>query len=377
MAIGAIFRAIVGTATTSAEKSVASRALTSVVRRPRIIAKAKSLRKPNKILTGARGQSIVPYTPPERIKVPSRPTGSQHAGNRQPVDTLAPSNYGQYNRGGESKSIADAFTENPSPNRDDNNDSTARLLATASLLQNQLSSFIPSINWNASVSARGFKTTPLRTVLHYCLAVAFGMIHQTRVGHTIIKVDLFPNENKVDVSFTNSSSLLFEPLNLAFIGAAQQAEKSPPTNENSVASWLTLGAPSFVISKIWEFTKAAKDPKKALDDVLQNAGNLARRLGAAGIWDMAQSDIYAGTPPVTLDIGKPQPYQTMYDNSVVGRFPMLTRQLTLNPQAPVVPTMDYPSHFDLRSLVAQALYDPGVLPPTPDTNVALPSKDLP
>lgn len=281
---------------------------------------------------------------------------------------------GTYGQGKQLEKITPASTLSPiEPRGAEEKDTTARLLASANLLNSNLSSYIPSISWTGSVSARGFKTTPLRTVLHYCLAAVFGLIHQTRVGHSTFKVDLYPNENKVEVVFTNSSVLLLEALNSStnVLASVLEVAKDGMANLGRV-----LSAPQQVVPGVFKFIRDANDPKKALDDFLKVIGDQMRHLGVAGIWDMAQSDIYAGQPPLTMLAGKPQPYMTMFDDSFHDKKPMLTRKLAVNPQAPQVAQMHFPTHFDLRSLVAQALYDPGVLPPPPDTNVALPNARL-
>jgi len=365
-----ILRSVLAAAASQGPRSMA-------IKRAVQTARIKSIpRKPNKILRvsapKAQSQPVVPYSHPERINVPRRETSQrEHPGNRAPIDTSSTSYFKN-----QSKESLDTAPAPPSPERQKTVDSTARLLATSQFLSQQLSSFIPSISWKGSITATGFKTTPLRTVLHYCLAAVFGLIHQTRIGHSAIHVDLHPNENRVDVVFINSSSLLLELFNVALVGfAGNPGDFLKGAAFGAVGNRL-IGQSKGVTTSIFEFAKGKIDTNEAVKDIVDTIGEISRRIGPGGIWDMAQSDIYAGKPPGTMEIGKVEPFDSIYQESVIGKKPMLTRQLALNPQAPTIPNMHYPTHFDLRSLVAQALYDPGVMPPIPDTNVALPNVEL-
>lgn len=251
----------------------------------------------------------------------------------------------------------------------------ANLAFAGSSLQQLASSFIPGISWTGSVSARGFKGTSLRTVLHYCLAVAFGLARQSRIGSTTYKVDLFHVENRVEVHYSSSTSLAMEWMNVA------DSLREAVTNVAIDAGVRLMGGAS-VSGGIGTFNNAVvSNAEKAAKDLLQSVVALNRVLGPAGIWEMAQTDIKTGIPPVTLKIinapgnTEIQPFTDMANWSDVLKRPLLTRDMAMNPEPTQIPQMDS-THYDLRSLVAQVLHDPGVLPPVPDTNIALASKTL-
>jgi hypothetical protein len=248
----------------------------------------------------------------------------------------------------------------------------AELALGANQLNQLASSFYPGITWTGSVEARGFKDTHMKTVLHYCLAVAFGQCHQARIGNTLFKVDLFPIENRASVHFSSTSVLALDGLNIGIdnLGAI---------NNFILEKGARILAPSNLSRGIGEFQK---DLQQAGQDAAKQwwngAMNISRRWGPAGIWDMGQSSIKCGIPPISMMLGEeiPQPFGDIFRWSWVEQRPMLTKDLALNPEPPPFLGMDF-THYDLRSLVAQCMYDPGVMPPVPDTNLALISRELP
>jgi hypothetical protein len=329
--------------------------------------------KPNKMLDLTKPRRATPrvptHTPPVRTPATrTRINVPQHPGTAAPVDR---SHADVYHRG---------TGKEPTPKNDppEAGKQGRDWLGIAGNLGNAAyglkafaSDLIPGITWHGGVTARGFKVTPLRDVLHYCLAVVFGLVHQSRVGSTLIKVDCFPIENRVEISFQSASAMLLEPYNVAAVSAASMAGLT-----TNVPGGRTVGPTEEVINGIKRFVAGVINPVQAFKNFVQTAADVNRLLGAGGIWDMGQSNIYAGRPPASMILNQAQPFTDMQEWSFVDKRPMLTRDLAYNPE-PVEITGMHSTHYDLRSLVAQALYDPGVLPPPPDTAIALAQQDLP
>lgn len=257
-------------------------------------------------------------------------------------------------------------------------DSKAANLAFAASSLNQLaSSFIPGITWAGAVSARGFKTTPIRDVLHYCLAVVFGLAKQSRIGNVLLKADLFHVENRVEVHYQSTTVMALEALNTVGTLVDKVA------NGVTAAGARIMGGKT-IVEGVANFIIGDSNPVMAVKQFTEAVDDLGRLLGPAGIWEMGQTDIRTGIPPGSMlahitnnkQNEKSQPFQTMFEWSWVHDRPLLTRDLALNPEPTPMPQMDV-THYDLRSLVAQIMHDPGVLPPVPDTNIALASKELP
>lgn len=263
----------------------------------------------------------------------------------------------------------------------------ATLSIAAQSVQQLASSFTPSLTWSASVSCRGYKSTSLRTVLHYALAVAYGLAHQSRPGTVTLRADLHHMDNSVDVHVVSSTMVLLELGN--FKDAVWKHIKDTVNDGGrKLTAILTGNDPTTK-----KFDKDAPDDQKAAaQGVEEFIKNIAREVSGAAVWDMAQSSIFAGTPSAFIGIGagKTAPFSEMYNwgqevglvaggavTAVIPPRPLLTRELTANPEHTPIPQMNWPTHYDLKSLVAQALYEPGVLPPVPDTNIALAEKDLP
>lgn len=329
--------------------------------------------KPNKLINPPRRvpATRVPFSP----AVPNRGVGTRpripvHSGNATPVDRTHADTY--HKPSGNTPSP----TNNPVPP----NPQGAGMAERAALLGSvglqafsALSPYIPSIVYQGRVEARGFKNTPLRNVLHYCLAVSFGLVKQTRIGATKFHVECYPTENRVVVVYENSTMALFEWAN---IGVASFLETINGVN-NLVkrVGARVLGNPIGWVSGVKQMV--GENPKEAANFLLKHVGDVNRRIGPGGVWDMGMSDIHAGTPPITVTVPGIEPYTTMYNESAPNKKPMLTRKMAANPEVPEIPGKHWPTHFDLRSLVAQSLYEPGVLPPPPDTVVSLGERDLP
>ncbi len=384
-----LIRAAVGAATRAETGAVTK----SVVRGAAKPTKFAPVRKPNKMLPGTRPKmplvspghrtvSRPPKTgairPNPRINVPPgkpkpdfNPGDNEEYGNRRPVDRT---HADAYRRDQRPENTPEAKLPE-APSKELNNIlKGAALVAAAQAVSQNAKDWIPKIEWIGTCSARGFKDTPIRNVLHYCLAVVFGMIHQGRIGHTVLKVDTFPTENRVEVIFSNSTAVLLEPFNQA----AQFIVQAAIPLAGIVTPFKPLDTAENLVNGIKKWANAGANPKKALDEFKQYYNNVQRAIGSGAIWEMGNTgdDIFAGLPPLSMAAPRVAPYSDMLDWTFKDKRPLLTKDLTFNPQGPEVPGMNFPTHMDLRSLVAQALYDPGVLPPVPDTVVAIPNVEL-
>ena len=185
---------------------------------------------------------------------------------------------------------------------------------------------------------------------------------------------------------------LFKGFN-TFNSAAISAIRNP-------AASITNFNPTSGIAELSETVENAVDGiNNAISAAFRVYQNVGRALGPLAVWDMpvanqldrrqgdpanplfSDETIYGGVPSMFLT---PPPNEEQPQNRLPTPFglmvqqPLLTRNPAPNPQPPVpaglgVDPADAASGYslDLRSLVAQALYDPGVLPPKPDTNVSL------
>lgn len=245
-------------------------------------------------------------------------------------------------------------------------------------------SYIPRLGWTGIVKAVGFKTTPTRTVVHYALAVAFGLIKQTRISSVALNIEIDYNNNAVSVSYASETSILTEMLTIQLFGVT--GDLFPPNVAKDAIKMIATG---FELKR--KFAGVVKNPSaanilelvgdaaevgpQALDTVLSVYTNVARMLGPLAIYDMGDETLYGGRASFLLRAPKqPEPFASMIQQ------PMLTRVPAPNPQfpAPVDATTGKKLapgvagySTDLRSLVAQALYDPTILPPSPDTNLSL------
>jgi len=136
-----------------------------------------------------------------------------------------------------------------------------------------------------------------------------------------------------------------------------------------------LGQVAGVVNGIGKYITGT--PVQAIVGFTKVLTDLQRRLGPGMIWDMAVDNIFAGNPPATMALSKSAPFTEMEAWRDNDKRPLLTKDVTYNPQGTHFPDKHFPTHYDLRSLVAQSLYDPGILPPVPDTLVGLPNERLP
>lgn len=334
-----------------------------------------------------------PPLPAQPPPIPPRGPSNSHPGTEKPVDaSVIEKHY---------HSHTDRILSPIEPNHPTRDWAmTASNLTNASAnLRASGSSFIPSASWSGSIEATGYADVPIRNVLHYCLAVVFGMQHRSGYYHLQLHATLFPNENRVTVNYVLETSLILEVANIVAqltLDTSKNVLSKVSEYPDSVVSRFKrgFGQAREVVSGIFDAgaNVAANGGIGAIGNVLENQGaqaaagianqvlkhlgDLNRRIGPAGLWDMGKTDYYAGRPPLSLTVLGVQPFTDMELASSAEKSPMLTRRPALNPQGPTTPEMDFPTHVDLRSLVAQALYDPGVLPPKPDTFAALPNGAL-
>ena len=247
--------------------------------------------------------------------------------------------------------------------------STAALALLVDAAKSQIAALVPSITNINAVTATGFKNVPTRTVLHYCLAAAFGMQHQSRLGHVKLTAKVHPMLNRVEVCYVVTSTALGEIISY-IVDIAGGAVTAPGARNFGVWENRAGGVTAFKAQPGLQLASA----KETADKLTGLLGSFNRRSGPGGIWDMAPESYHAGNPPFLVGVSDIEPYTLMYKRCNNLR-PMLTRKPALNPQMPdehgAVGGRGDPSRPDLRTLVAQAFCDPGVRPPTPDTNVYL------
>ncbi len=347
---------------------------------------------PGRLPSTIPSRPLVPYNPPERINVPFSPRpGNTHPGNAAIPDLSHTTHYKKAPEESSAPNVS-PIADIPSTRTDD-----GLMLTAAQYAAQNGSSFIPSLGWTASVDARGFKETPLRTVLHYALAVVLGMNQQARVGHSFYKIQLLPKENRAIVTFKSSTQLLLEPFNVLTTTLSVAKDSILGKKNAANTPWWVVSPVAGIADAVVTLDgmirdlgkgndagngnkemKGPNNPPNAINELMKFLGEVNRRIGPGGMWDMARNNYYAGVPTPMAMVPGVEPYSTMLTEHFLqaDATPMLTKTLAANPQAPQFKDMHYPTHFDLRSLVAQALYDPGVLPPRPDTYVALPNGEL-
>ncbi len=246
--------------------------------------------------------------------------------------------------------------------------------------------WLPSIEWHGTVNATGFKTTPTRTVVHYALAVAFGLIKQQRVSSASLVVNIDYNTNNVSVGYVSKAYWLTEIYTLALYavnGVALPPKLSKDVHNltqqakdvfsRSMVSGIVKGPAAGLVELGTGTVKLAGDALKVVIGAYQNLGRL---LGPLAVYDMGDETLYGGRASLLLRApDQPEPFKSMQTGPDGKPVPLLTRLPAPNPQPPVPPGEDPSTGYsvDLRSLVAQALYDPGIAPPVPDTNVSLPT----
>lgn len=338
--------------------------------------------------------SLVPhreaqYFPPnapnaERIEVPQRPE-VPNAYPSTPVPEIyrtGPQFSANINNS-RTTNINNRLNSQPSPEQPQRGwlDNLTRLSNVPQLFSNVSSladRWLPGLEWSSVVDVIGFPTTPTRTVVHYALAVAFGLVKQQRLSSTALTVDINYETNRVTVSYMSKAYWLTEFLTLCLYdinGAILPPDVAKDTQNllnqkldalsRSLVSGFRKGPTAGGIELGKQGTEFVGD---ALTTIIKAYKNMSRLLGPAAIYDMGEETIFGGRPSILLaSLEQPQPFSEMQYK------PLLTRTPAPNPQPPVPvgedPTTGY--SIDLRSLVAQALYDPGILPPIPDTNVSL------
>ena len=254
----------------------------------------------------------------------------------------------------------------------------------ANVAQSLANNWLPTLMWSGQVQATGYKTTPLRTVVHYCLAVAYGLIKQQRISDCTLIVRADYDTNSVFVHYQSKAYWLTELLTLSLFAA--NGALIPPNLQKSLEDLqkrptdalsraLTMGFKQGPNAAIIELGKeAAKFGGDAIKFIIRVYDNLGRMLGPTAVYDMGDETLYGGRASALLrSLEQPEPFKSMQTDKDGNPVPLLTRLPAANPQPPVFqgqnPSTGY--SVDLRSLVAQALYDPTILPPVPDTNVSL------
>lgn len=345
---------------------------------------------PTRILPTAPQPGEFPVTAPatpERIPVPP---------NAYPSNPIQGSSYFQSNRFTQNVFNSN-FQTSPGPTppqpRDQTPDPKLSNLIKADIAsqvlgsaRNYADSWLPHIAWEGVVNATGYKTTPTRTVVHYALAVAFGLIKQQRVSACALVVNVDYETNHVTVAYISKAYWLTEMLTLGlYVKTGMALPPDIVKDVNALAGKatdvlsrsLTAGFKGGITNGTIELGKGgvqlAGDALKLIFKAYQNLGRL---LGPLGVYDMGDDTLYGGRASALLRAPfQPEPFKSMQTDAQGNPVPLLTRLPAANPQPPVAPGTDPSSGYslDLRSLVAQALYDPGVVPPVPDTNVSLPT----
>ncbi len=319
-----------------------------------------------------------PQPAPTPSGTPSAPNEHNHEGNQK--EAVKPEVTEKTN----SKSLV---TENPSyfPPMGNWLDRAMFHANTVDQMKNAAGRFFPSITWAGTVVCQGYKTTPTRTVVHFALALAFGLIKQARFCDTMLYCEIDHVNNTVHVKYGSSTNPLAEILTIqmfiwtgqASVGQGQAIGQAISQLAQTNTRQLT-NPTQLMDAGILQTLKDKAGPLKTLVDIFVKAyRNMARKLGPQAVYDLGEESLYGGYPSALLDYGTilkdqkgvPQPFA-----SFLGKE-MLTRRDAPNPQVPGPPAFPDNSlgySTDLRSLVAQVLYDPGVQPPQPDTNVSLP-----
>lgn len=267
-------------------------------------------------------------------------------------------------------------------------------------MKRALAGLWPKQQWHCHVSAYANKTTPMRTAVHYCLAVAFGLIKSNRLGGMFIKIEIDYEINLVQVTLGMQSSLITDvvtaPTTIAkVIGSAISGPPEQGMDTSSGRFWGSLRSAARGIgpwlpgSGIYYGVAALTSggglppqeqppapnggaPTTKLQDIYNN---ISRELGPLSIYDMGDETIYGGTPTtLTSYVGGVKPFADISKDAQGRPAILLTRYPAPNPQPPGPPNLPpaYGYSTDLRSLVTQALVDPGMTPPFPQTNVILP-----
>ncbi len=347
---------------------------------------------PTRIVPPGGGQgfggdsALSPFQPPERIPVPP---------NAFPTTPVPGSNY--FSGSQWTQNVFNSmFQVSPGPMppapKEQVFDSKLTNLMKADAATNVLNKaraladkWFPSIAWEGVVNATGFKTTPTRTVVHYALAVCFGLIKQQRVSSVSLVVHVDYENNHVSVAYVSQAYWLTELMTLQvyalsgfvppdLVKDVGQIDKQIVDN---ISRSLDKGFREGPTQGIKEFGNGSITlAGDALKLMLKTYQNMGRMLGPLAVYDLGDDTLYGGRASALLRAPfQPEPFKSMQSDKDGKPVPLLTRLPAPNPHAPVAPGTDPACGYslDLRSLVAQALYDPGAIPPIPDTNVSLPT----
>lgn len=362
----------------------------STIRRGAVAATEEAASPPTRILPPTQPPGEFPLSAPsapERIPVPP---------NAYPSNPIQGNSYFQSNRF-TNNVYNSKFQTSPGPTPPQPKDPTpdpklnnlVKADIAANLLQaarSGLKNWFPTMSWEGVVHATGFKTTPTRTVVHYALAVAYGLIKQQRVSGVSLRVDVDYETNHVTVAYISETTILTELLTLSIYAINGFAippalfpdligiqNKTKDVLSRSLTAGFKMGGNNSIIELGSGVIQLAGD---ALKFIVKAYDNLSRLLGPVAVYDMGDDTLYGGRASFLLRAkDQPEPFNSMQTDKNGKPVPLLTRLPAPNPQPPVAIGTDPSSGYslDLRSLVAQALYDPGVVPPVPDTNVSLPT----
>jgi hypothetical protein len=294
--------------------------------------------------------------------------------------------------------------------------------------------YLPRITHTVTVRAVGGKQCPLNTVVHLALATTFGCIRFEPAGFasSAIKVEVSHTANAVVVQYAYSTisalqvaqtvdrrlkriftdpserRLVSRAVTLPF-GPAQSRAVAPSLEEGmkqvgdntgstgssvfdiavgigagigrGLGGWKagpnvanvtpdTNGRPPDIPNNDVRRNKVGEEnakKRRAREDQRARMNFLGNAFGLDAVYDLGRTNIRASPPSTMLDTSdpadRPEPLKGMIGKVVLTRLP------AANPQPPAA------FGNDLRTLVAQALYDPGVRPPVPLTAYGPPTAD--
>jgi hypothetical protein len=290
--------------------------------------------------------------------------------------------------------------------------------------------YLPRITHTVTVRAVGGKQCPLNTVVHLALATTFGCIRFEPAGFasSAIKVEVSHTQNAVVVQYAYSTisalqvaqtvdrrlkrvftdpserRLVSRAVTLPF-GPAQSRAVAPSLEEGMKQVGDNLGSTGSSVFDIavgigkglggWKAgpnvanvtpdangrppdipdndvrrNKVGEEnakKRRAREDQRARMNFLGNAFGLDAVYDLGRTNIRASPPSTMLDTSdpadRPEPLKGMIGKVVLTRLP------AANPQPPAA------FGNDLRTLVAQALYDPGVRPPVPLTAYGPPTAD--
>lgn len=283
--------------------------------------------------------------------------------------------------------------------------------------------YYPTLSNTVVVRAQGSPTTPGNTVVHLALAAAYGCVSSTKLSRVQLKVTINHTANAVEVTYTVGNIAFIDAIDAVMrqfdgsstikggndksaferfmrdvgdiAGTNEFAEDlGKAINKGTGGGKLVPGVgrlggpadPNTVAAGNNNLNQRGADP--AANAIVRKAIQIYRAaslgLGQGIVYRLGRHDIKGGRSPSVLapDIQKAgrgllglankrfleetaKPFTTM-----AGEV-LLTRDPAANPQPPDgTDTKTGQNGFgtDLRTLVAQALYDPGFRPPYPQTH---------